>query len=253
MKKILAASLLLVSGSVLAGSGVAGSVSQVPSQYAPTEPGWFVQLGVGVINAPEFQGMDDNETRTLPLLNASYNDTYYFEFNKLGVWLWKPEDSGLRIGLIAQMHRGYDKGDGPVADREVDDTALVGVRAKWKSGRFVIETSLLGSSESDSGPEAHVQARYTFLAGETGTLTGFVRFEAFSEDTVDYFYYDDNDASVDSATISSIGAIGTYNLGNNWVIIGALLAQTYGDSITDAPGVTEDTGTAALLGATYKF
>lgn len=253
MKKLLAASLLLVSGSALAGSGVAGSVSQVPGQYAPKQSGWHVQLGAAALNAPEFPGMDDTETTAVPLLNVSYNDTFYFEFNKLGVWLWKPEDTGFRIGLVAQSRKGYDKGDGPIPNNDVDDTALAGVRAKWKSGKFVIEGSVLGSSESDSGGEAHIQARYTFLASQTGTLTGFVRFEALSEDAVDYFYYDERDANIDNATNSSVGVIGTYNINSKWTILGAVMATSYGDSISDAPGVTEDSGTAALLGATYTF
>ncbi len=253
MKKLLLASLLTVSGAAFAGgSGVVGSVSDVPAHDASTESGWNASVGLGVVNAPTFAGVDDTESTAVPLINVSYNDTFYFEYNKLGAWLWKPDNTGFRIGVVVQPRKGYDKGDGPL-NREIDDTALAGVRMRWQSGKFGIDASLLGSSEEDSGGEVHITAKYTFLASTKGSLTAMVKLESMSEDAVDYFYYASTDSGADSATNASIGVIGTYNLTPKWMLIGGVLATSYDDSITDAPGVTEDTGTTALIGATYKF
>ncbi|WNC70513.1 MipA/OmpV family protein [Thalassotalea psychrophila] len=256
MKKLLVTSLLLASTSAVAGSGVAGSVSDVPDTPSEATSGWNASVGLGVVNAPTFAGVDETESTAVPLINVNYNDTFYFEYNKLGWWAWKPQDTGFRVGLVAQSRKGYDKGDGPL-DREIDDTGLAGLRVKWQSGMFGIDASILGSSEEDSGGEMHITAKYTFLASAKGTLTAMVKAEALSEDAVDYFYYSgafDSDAfTPDSATNVSVGLVGTYNIAPKWTLIGAVLATSYGDSISDAPGVTEDSGTTALLGATYKF
>ncbi|KGJ96035.1 MipA/OmpV family protein [Thalassotalea sp. ND16A] len=258
MKKLLLASLLTVSGAAFAGgSGVVGSVSDVPDHDASSESGWNASIGLGVVNAPTFAGVDDTESTGVPLINVSYNDTFYFEYNKLGAWVWKPDDTGFRIGVVVQPRKGYDKGDGPIEGREIDDTGLAGVRMKWQSGKFGIDASLLGSSEEDSGGEVHITAKYTFLASAKGSLTAMVKLESMSEDAVDYFYYsggvDTEGFSPDSATNASVGVIGTYNLTPRWMLIGAVKATSYDDSISDAPGVTEDSGTTALVGATYKF
>ncbi|WOH38393.1 MipA/OmpV family protein [Thalassotalea fonticola] len=265
MKKLLVTSLLLASTSAMAGgSGVAGSVSDVPDTPTEAKSGWKASVGLGVVNAPTFAGVDDTESTGVPLINVSYNDTFYFEYNKLGWWAWKPQDTGFRVGLVAQSRKGYDRGDGPWIEHEVDDTGLAGVRAQWKSGMFKLDASLLASSEEDSGGEMHITASYTFLASAKGTLTGMVKAESLSEDSVNYFYYGANANSGDplfsggeSTTNVSVGLIGTYNIAPQWTLIGAVLATSYGDAISDAPtnrgtGM-EDSGTTALVGATYTF
>ncbi len=252
MKRLTVATVFFVSGSAFAGSGVVGNIGDVSAPSGDAAGGWKVQLGVGAINAQTFPGVDDTETNGVPLINVSYNDTFYFEFNKLGAWLWKPENTGFRIGLVATPRKGYDKGDGPNPLLEVDDTALAGIRAKWKSGMFSLNASLLGSSEDDSGGEARLQANYTFIANKTGSLTGFAKVEALSEDAVDYFYYANSDTG-DSSTIASLGLLGTYKVAAQWTVMGAVMASSYGDEISDAPGVTEDSGTTALIGLTYTF
>ena len=82
------------------------------------------------------------------------------------------------------------------------------------------------------------------------------KLEMLSEDAVGYLYYDtveDSAFKPDSAVNASLGLIGTYNINKDWMLIGAVLATGYDDSIADAPGVTEDSSTTALFGATYRF
>lgn len=255
MKKIIFASLIAFSGSAIAGgSGVLGDISQVEVVQPVKEQGFRGLVGLGVINAPTFAGVDNNESRAVPLINVSYNDTLYFQFNKVGAWLWKPKDSGFRVGVVAKARQGYDKGDGPLIDRELDDTTLVGLRAKWRTGMFSIDASYLGSTESDSGNETHITANYTFLASAQGTLSSFIRLENLSEEAIDYLYYANGEFDgADSAMNSTIGVVGTYNVSPRWTVMGMVSATAYDDAIEDAPGVTEDNGTTALLGVVYKF
>ena len=262
MKKLLLASLLCASGTAMAaGSGVAGSVSDIPDTPQEASSGWKVALGLGAVSAQTFAGVDETETNGVPLINISYDDTYYFEYNKLGAWLWKPDNSGFRVGLVAQSRKGYDRGDGPWAAHEVDDTGLFGVRAKWQSGMFGVDASILGSSEEDSGGEMTVTAKYTFIASAKGTLTAMAKFESLSEDAVNYFYYGANVnggtplvSGGESTTNVSLGVVGTYNIAPQWTLVGAVLATSSCDAIADVPtNRMTDSGTTALIGATYTF
>ncbi|QBY06003.1 MipA/OmpV family protein [Thalassotalea sp. HSM 43] len=254
MKKLLLASLLVSGPTLAAGSGVVGSTADIPaSHHADDSSGWQVSLGAGAVNAPEFDGVDDTETNAVPLIKVNYNHRFYIEFNKIGWWAWKPDDTGFSLGLVAQSRKGYDKGDGPIPNFEVDDTALAGIRARWINGRFAIHGAVLGSSESDSGGEAHITASYTFIASPKGTLSAMVQAETLSEDAVDYFYYAETDAGADSATNLSLGVIGTYNFSKKWTMIGGVKVTSLDDPISDAPGVTEDSSTKAVLGLMYNF
>ncbi|WP_068546358.1 MipA/OmpV family protein [Thalassotalea crassostreae] len=261
MKKLLLASLLTVaSGSAFAKAGVAGSVDNVPAQGEEAGSGWSVQLGLGVVSAPEFAGSDETETTAVPLINVSYNNWAYFEYNKLGAWLWQPDDTGLRLGVVATPKKGYDKGDGPFPGHEVDDQTLAGLRVNWKSGMFALDAQVLGSAEEDSGGEVRVQGTYTWVLSEKATLTALVKVEAVSEDAVDYYYYggnvQDNTYTPDAANNVSFGVIGTYAIAPKWTLLGAVLNTSYDDSITDVQkfsGNAEDSGTTAFVGATYKF
>jgi len=266
MKKWLATTLLLASGTAFAGgSGALSSVDaadaapeatkeeQVQAKKDDWTSGFHGMVGVAAINTPTYAGVDDQETIGAPLINVHWKDTVYFEYNKIGGWLFKSDDKTFRVGLVARSRKGCDRGDCNIVGHEVDDYGVAGVRAKWRNGRFSIDASVLGASEEDSGGEAEFIAKYTFLANKQMTLTAMAKFEMLSEDAVDYLYYADTDANIDAVTNVSLGVIGTYNLSANWTMIGAVLATSYGDDLSDAPGVTEDSGTTALLGATYRF
>ncbi|MEW6997120.1 MipA/OmpV family protein [Colwelliaceae bacterium BS250] len=265
MKKLLAASLLLASGSAFADP--LSSVDAVPSHDAPTKEqqiqdkkddwtsGFHGMVGLAVINTPTWAGVDDQETIGAPLINVHWKDTVYFEYNKLGGWLFKNDDKTFRVGLVVRSRKGCDKGDCNLVGHEVDAYGIAGVRAKWRNGRFSIDASVMGASESDSGGEGEFIAKYTFLANKQMTLTAMAKFEMLSEDAVGYLYYNtvEDGPKPDSAVNASLGLVGTYNINKDWTLIGAVLATSLDDSIADAPGVTEDSTTTALLGATYRF
>lgn len=269
MKKLLATSLLLASGAAFADSTDVITdihVADVMHQNTKKEQiqakrddwisGFHGMVGLAAINTPTFAGVDDQQTIGVPLINVHWEDTAYFEFNKIGGWLFKNDDKTFRIGVVARLRRGCDKGDCNIDDHEVDNYGVAGIRTKWRNGRFSIDASILGASEEDSGNEGEFIAKYTFLINKKMTLTAMAKFEVLSKDAVDYLYYDDtnfNGGEAETAVNSSLGVIGTYNLNADWTMIAAVLATSYDDSISDAPGVTEDSGTTALLGATYRF
>ncbi len=255
MKKLTVASLALLSTSAFASSSVVGSIADIePQQEESFLSGVHGVVGLGVVNSTTYAGVDNDETNVVPLINVSYNDTVYFQFNKIGAWLFKPAKTGFRLGLVAQPKKGYDKGDGPLVDRELDDTALVGLRAKYRQKQFSLDATFYGSTEEDSGSEVHISANYLIYASQQGTLSGFAKVVGLSEDAVDYAYYGSGEfEGAESSTTSTIGLFATYNVAPKWSVMGSVSGTFYGNEIKDAPGVTQDNDTKAFIGLAYKF
>lgn len=261
MIKYTTLALALTSASVFAASTI-GNVTNIPDVKKDLEHGFHGQVGLAVANLPEYVGGDDLETTVLPLINVSYNDRFYFKFNRLGAWLYK-SDNGFRVGGVVTNHAGYDAGDVPdylrdnlVEDR--DDSTMLGINAEYKKGMFSAEVGYLQDiSDTSDGAKMYIQANYTVLAAPKYTLTLVAKAEQLDDDMTSYYYSAINDDNsfytAKSATNLTIGTVGTYKINDKWTAIGALTVTSLGDEITDSPLVEKDTYNMVLVGATYSF
>ncbi|MFD2165223.1 MipA/OmpV family protein [Thalassotalea euphylliae] len=251
MIRYITLALGLASASAFAASTV-GNMSAIPSTKADAKQGFHGQVGLGAASLPEYVGGDDNETVGVPLINVSYNDRFYFKYNKLGGWLFK-SDNGFRAGGVITVHRGFDKDDvkvnAPLQDRE--DSIMAGINMAYSRGMFNAEVGFVNdiSDESD-GAKLYAQATYTLLANEKYSVSIMGKLESLDEDMAAYYYR--NDESTVNATL---GLIGTYKLTDRWTLLGAVTGTSLGDEATEGTNtwVTEDSYTQALLGATYSF
>jgi len=249
MIKYITLALALATTSVFAASTVA-DMSDVKAA-SQNKRGFNGQIGLGVANLPKYVGGDDTETIAIPLINVNYNDRIYFNFNKLGGWLYK-SNNGFRVGGLITIHQGYDAKDVPdkynwVGDRE--HSVMAGLNVAYNQGRLSTEAGYLTDvSDESEGTKFYVQASYTFLANATYTFTAMGKIEHQDEDLVNYYY-----GVNDSGTNASIGLIGTYKLSQRWSLLGAVTVATLDDNIIDSPIVEGDSYSMALLGATYSF
>ncbi len=255
MIKYAALALSLTSISVFASSTI-DSMNSVPDVRNESKKGFHGQVGLGVINKSEYLGADDSETIAVPLINVSYNDTFYFKLNRLGAWFYK-NNQGFRVGGVITTQGGYDKEDLPknyqLFDR--DNTTLIGINAQYRKGLFSAETGYLvgtgDNTKDDKGSEGgkfYAQASYTFLATSQYTLTGTVKVENWDEDLVEYYY-----GNKDAAMNVTAGIIGTYNINRKWTLLGAVTVTSVGDEIADSPISVDDSANMLLIGATYSF
>ena len=256
MIKYAALALSLISVSVLANSTL-GSMSNVPDVKNEAKKGLHGQVGLGFANMSEYIGAKNTENIFVPLLNVSYNDTFYIKFNRLGAWFYK-SDNGFRVGGVLTIQAGYDKSELPdnlINKIGKEDTTLVGINAQYKKGMFTAEAGFLTgtgdngkNNEGSEGGKFYAQAGYTFLATPQYTLTGMVKLAKWDEDLVEY-YYDTKNAS----TNVTVGLVGTYKLTDKWTMLGAVTATSLGDEIVDSAMVEDDSANMILVGATYSF
>jgi len=255
MKKIAALALIIASTSVFATSTV-GGLDSVQNVQSTSKQGFHGQIGLGAISLPEYMGSDTSETIGVPLINVSYNDTFYFKFNKLGGWFYK-SDNGFRVGALLTRQAGIDKDDTLHYIHDREDTTMVGVNAVYKMGMFSAEVGFLKGlgdydetdyGDSSDGGKFYAQAQYTIVARQEYTLTVSAKVENWDEDLVNYYYNNKN-----ATTNATVSLIGTYKLTDKWTILGAVSGTSLGDEIADSGMVEDDTYNGILLGATYSF
>lgn len=247
MQKTATLAALLLSASAMANTDV-GNLDNSPNLPEQKRQGFHGQIGLGIANTPEYVGGDDNKTRIVPLINVSYNDTFYFKFNRLGGWLYK-SDNGFRVGGLIASHRGYEKNDGKKLVIDRDSSTMAGVNLAYNKGLFSAEVGYLTDvSDTSEGAKSYIQARYTFIANREYSLSAAAKIENLDEDIVDYYY-----GNSESTTNTSLSLIGTYRLNEKWNLLGVITATSLGDEIADSPIVEDDSYNSIILGATYSF
>lgn len=253
------AALALSLAAVPAMASTLGDMDSIPDVNNKAKQGFHGQVGLAVASMPEYMGGDDAETTGVPLINVSYNDTFYFKYNRLGAWAYKA-DNGFRVGGVIMQHKGWESGDGDLLDeyKDRDPSTMAGINAAYKTGMFSSEFGYVSDiSDESEGAKFYAQASYTMLATPKYSLTVAAKVEALDEDLVKY-YYSGNEANgdryyADSTTNVTLALIGTYNISEKWKVIAAVSATSLGDEIEDSPLVEDDAYNMALLGATYSF
>ena len=162
MIKYAALALSLASVSVCANSTI-DSMSNIPDIKNESKKGFHGQVGLGVINKAEYLGSKNSETLAVPLINVSYNDTFYIKLNRLGAWFYK-NNQGFRVGGVITMQGGYEKEDLPknyqLFDRE--NTTLIGVNARYQKGMFSTEAGfLVGTGDNNKDDEGSEGGKFT--------------------------------------------------------------------------------------------
>jgi outer membrane scaffolding protein for murein synthesis (MipA/OmpV family) len=253
MKKIAALALTMLSTSVLATTTISGLDTISGLQESPKQ-GLHVQAGLGILNTAEYIGGEYNQNVAVPLINVSYNDRFYFKFNKLGGWIYK-SDNGFRIGALLTQQSGIDKDDTSMYVYNREETTMVGINAEYKTGMFSSEIGFLqgtgdGNDYNDGsdGGKLYAQAHYTVLARPNYSLTVSAKVERWDADLVGYYY--DNGRST---TNVSLALVGTYKLTDEWTLLGAVSGTSLGDGIGNSGMVQDDRYNTVLVGATYSF
>ena len=86
-----------------------------PSAHAETDtssPGWTGTAGIGPIAFPKYVGGRQSRIWPIPILSINYNDTFYVELERIGVYLLASDDKKTGLGLAAEPRFGYSSKDG---------------------------------------------------------------------------------------------------------------------------------------------
>ena len=74
--------------------------------------GWNGTAGVGPIIFPKYVGGKQKQIWPIPLLSINYNDTFYVELQRVGVYLLASDDKKVGLGFAVEPRFGYSAKDG---------------------------------------------------------------------------------------------------------------------------------------------
>jgi outer membrane scaffolding protein for murein synthesis (MipA/OmpV family) len=251
MHKFAPLAFYLLSASSLAAS--IENVNSIPDNGKDSTKGFHGQVGIAIANLPKFSGSDDKESVLLPLINANYNDRFYFKFNRLGAWFYK-NDNGFRFGGVITSHAGYDKEDIKQGDigllwGDRDTSLMAGLNFSYKYQRFSAETGYVSDiSDNSEGAKTYLTASYRFFLDKQISLSVNANVELLDADIVKYYYGKDK-----STVNATLGVVATYRLSKNWHAMAALTTTALGDEISESVVSSKDNYNVAIAGVTYSF
>ena len=205
----------------------------------------YTLLGAGVRTRPEFDGSAERKADIIPVVR------YYGR-----PWFARTTQGILEGGARWNAGRGFDVGAQIVYEqgpRDKDPGASVGVHAEWdrKLGPVPINGLMRVRQYLDSDRGIQFDARVTAgVYGSHGIQAGvFGQFTLASQKSVEAYY----GIRESGLLFTSLGALGSYDLAQRWVLVGSVERRTLSDDVARSPIVERRSGYYASLGLGYRF
>lgn len=241
---------VLASIATVAASASVGAAEEVRPDLTPIPVvERFNMIGIGVGVLPEHAGSRDVRPLVLPIVRASYRDTFYINALQAGVWLLDSADKSLRVGLSVEPRFGW-KADGAqrVAGMAARDTSLDGgLNVLYATSIGVFTANLyqdLGSASE--GQSAQVSYIRNLVASGGWYVNGVLGLQWSSAKMNDYYFGvradevrpDRPQYRAGSSTGLQFGINGAYQMTDRASILFGFSSSLLGQAPADSP-ITE--------------
>ena len=78
---------------------------------ATSTNGWNGTAGAGFIVFPRYTGGQKLQALPVPLLSINYNETFYVEIERVGVYVLASDDKKIGLGLAVEPRFGFNAAD----------------------------------------------------------------------------------------------------------------------------------------------
>ena len=86
--------------------------TNVQADGDPANAGWNGTVGAGPVIFPKYVGGKQYKAWPIPLLSINYNDTFYIELQRVGVYLLASDDKKVGLGFAVEPRFGHAGTDG---------------------------------------------------------------------------------------------------------------------------------------------
>ncbi|MBI3715124.1 MAG: MipA/OmpV family protein [Betaproteobacteria bacterium] len=226
--------------------------------------GWNGTAAFGPIVFPKYTGGNGNRVWPIPLLSIDYNETFYVEIQRVGVYVLASDDKKIGLGLAAEPRFGFAKGDGArlagMATRR--DSLEGGITFDWDFDVVAFSLGYFNDLNRTSRGNSMRASIYKPLVKnqhwDFGVLLAFDRLSAKVADY--YFGVPANEASAARAlfhpgagTNASLGISGTYNLDKRNSIIFGVIGTHLGAYAAASPIVETRKANMYYLGYGWRL
>lgn len=242
-----------------------------PTQaIADTKPEWKFSTGVGVVATEQIWLDSDNLVSPFPLLNISYDKWTLFGEDLVNYQLYQSPNYAISAGL---SYRDDGFGSSSITtESESDNQVFDGYQTPdgdltfslsfgWHSLYLGVEQDI---SNTSKGTTAEVGLELPlYESGEGFSITSNIAIRWQSKNyTMHIFGLTGNQVDAEkgrtefitnSATHYALSLNASYNLGNNWSIIGGAEYVDWDDDLYASPLIGRKTTTSLFIGSIYSF
>lgn len=204
---------------------------------AESTAGWNGTAGAGPIVFPKYVGGKSTQVWPIPLLSINYNETFYVELERVGVYVLASDDKKVGLGLAVEPRFGFSAKDGArlvgMATRR--DSLEGGPTFDWDFDVIAFSVAWFTDlNRSSHGNSLRASIYKPILKNEHWDFGALLAFDRMNGKLANYYFGVRPSEATSSrpgyqsgaGTNVSIGLSGTYNLGKRHALMfGANLAR----------------------------
>lgn len=139
------------------------------------------------------------------------------------------------------------------------DYTVPRINAGFNFGRFSAQTSVISTDETFDNNSYFLQGSFALISKEQFDLRVTARFTTMDDAVVHQYYGFEHSESfglngeTKSATNTSLGIVGTYQLSPRWKLIGSITSTNVDSQIEASPLVNSNYMHTAQFGTSYSF
>ena len=221
-----------------------------------------LSLGLGVLYKDKPYRNYSSSEKSQPVPIVLYEGEHFFARGGNIGWDFLNSDV-VELAVIGQfLGDGYDESDSRIfkGNGDKDPSFGVGGQMIWKPENFGFKLSVVQDvTDNSDGAQAVGGVFYSYKASPW-MITPSASVVWQSDDYNDYYYgvrsraVNANAYTADSDINYRLGVVAVYQQPtSNWMFMGGLRYEIFGDEITDSTIVSEDEQLSALIGVAYTF
>lgn len=167
------------------------STANADANGASNKPRWSGTAGIGPMVFPKYAGGKGTQTLLLPLVSVSYNDWFYIEPLRAGMYLASSTDRKIAFGVAIEPRFGLRSNDGPrltgMTTRR--DSLEGGLSFDWDADIVAINFSYFGDlTHSSRGTSERLYFYKEFTRNEPWKFGAFAGADHLSAKVANYFF-----------------------------------------------------------------
>ena len=248
----------IIFGSALLLGIISTAVSAADESTKDTR-GWSGTVGIGPMVIPRYTGGNKLQVLPLPLFSINYDETFYVEIQRVGIYVLASDDKKIGLGLAVEPRLGFKSSDGlRLAGMAARRNSLEGgLTFDWDFDSIAFSAAwLTDMTRSSRGASIRFSLYHPILKtsrGEIGIVTSADRMSAA---TANYFFgVRANEAnlsrpsfSAGAGTTASVGIGGTYRTGTRGALIFGANVGKLAKSVARSPIVENNRSQQIYLG-----
>ena len=176
--------------SIIADNAMATDSANVKLDTAKTE-GWDGVAGAGPISMPRYVGGSKIQTLPMPILSINYNETFYVEIARVGVYVLASDDKKIGLGLAIEPRFGFNASADPRLTGMITrrNSAEGGLTFDWDFDVVAVSVAQFGDlNHSSKGGSQRLSVYAPFVKNNRLEIGALFALDRMSAKVTQYFF-----------------------------------------------------------------